>query len=79
MTTLITNQHLTSTGVPDAEREAVLAAMEDVKLQRFPYPSYTKDGFLFAIQFGLPLLLLLAYIYTTMTIVRNIVHEKERQ
>jgi len=79
VTTLITNQHLTSTGVPDAEREAVLAAMEDVKLQRFPYPSYTKDGFLFAIQFGLPLLLLLAYIYTTMTIVRNIVHEKERR
>eukprot|EP00040_Diaphanoeca_grandis_P001266 m.17961 g.17961 ORF g.17961 m.17961 type:complete len:1760 (+) comp11765_c0_seq1:218-5497(+) len=79
LTSLIANQHLIDSGMPEDERNTVLAAMDAVKLQRFPYSPYTKDGFLFAIQFGLPLLLLLAYIYTTMTIVRNIVHEKERR
>lgn len=39
---------------------ATLQQMTDVQYQRFPYPEYTKDGFLYAIQFGLPLLLMLS-------------------
>eukprot|EP00038_Savillea_parva_P006028 m.161240 g.161240 ORF g.161240 m.161240 type:complete len:1789 (+) comp12053_c0_seq1:172-5538(+) len=58
---------------------AAVTQMYNVALQRMPYPQYTKDGFLFAIQFGLPLLLMLSYMYSALTITRNVVHEKERR
>eukprot|EP01147_Barroeca_monosierra_P008644 gene8644-1051_t len=51
----------------------------NVKLQRMPYPKYLQDGFLYAIKFGLPLLLMIALLFTALTIVRNIVHEKEKR
>eukprot|EP00041_Stephanoeca_diplocostata_P037453 m.1419052 g.1419052 ORF g.1419052 m.1419052 type:complete len:1793 (-) comp25039_c0_seq8:263-5641(-) len=53
--------------------------MDSVTFNRFPYPAYVKDGFLYAIQFGLPLLLMLSFMYTALTITRNVVHEKERR
>lgn len=40
---------------------------------------YKSDGFLFAIKFGLPMLLMLALLFTALNIVRNLVHEKERR
>lgn len=50
-----------------------------VSLQRFPYFEYIYDRFVFAIQTGLPVLLMLAYVFTSLTIVRELVHEKERR
>eukprot|EP00036_Acanthoecidae_sp_10tr_P009012 CAMPEP_0182928582 /NCGR_PEP_ID=MMETSP0105_2-20130417/15659_1 /TAXON_ID=81532 ORGANISM="Acanthoeca-like sp., Strain 10tr" /NCGR_SAMPLE_ID=MMETSP0105_2 /ASSEMBLY_ACC=CAM_ASM_000205 /LENGTH=1795 /DNA_ID=CAMNT_0025066587 /DNA_START=139 /DNA_END=5526 /DNA_ORIENTATION=- len=64
---------------PGPNRDAALEKMLNVELQRFPYPQYTQDGFLYAIQFGLPLLLMLSYMYSALTITRNVVHEKERR
>lgn len=63
---------------PAARAEAV-AAIDAVQLRRFPYPTWLSDGFLFAIQFGLPFLLMLSLVYTALCTVRNIVHEKERK
>eukprot|EP00043_Microstomoeca_roanoka_P008399 m.80908 g.80908 ORF g.80908 m.80908 type:complete len:1735 (+) comp14227_c0_seq1:159-5363(+) len=53
--------------------------LDAVRLERMPYPEYLSDGFLYAIQFGLPLLLMLSLLFTALTIVRNVVHEKERR
>lgn len=63
----------------DADRAAALALMDEVTLQRMPYPEYLQDGFLYAIKFGLPMLLMLSLLFTALTIVRNLVHEKERR
>lgn len=35
-----------------------------------PHVEYVKDGFIFAIKFGLPLLLMLSLLFSALTIVR---------
>lgn len=50
-----------------------------VVVQRFPYPAYVNDLFLIAIQNQLPLLLMLSFTYTSLNIVRAVVHEKEKK
>eukprot|EP00051_Salpingoeca_urceolata_P027249 m.480607 g.480607 ORF g.480607 m.480607 type:complete len:1709 (+) comp21902_c0_seq1:465-5591(+) len=53
--------------------------LDSLNVQRFPYPSFYDDQFNAAIKFGLPLLLMLAFMFTALNIVRNLVHEKERR
>lgn len=53
--------------------------LDNIKVQRFPYPRYLEDRFIYAIQFGLPLLLMLSFVFTALSITRDIVHEKERR
>ncbi|ETE64856.1 ATP-binding cassette sub-family A member 3, partial [Ophiophagus hannah] len=48
-------------------------------IQRFSYPPYVNDLFLIAIQNQLPLLLMLSFTYTSLNIVRAVVHEKEKK
>uniref|UniRef100_A0A2R8N2T9 ATP binding cassette subfamily A member 3 n=1 Tax=Callithrix jacchus TaxID=9483 RepID=A0A2R8N2T9_CALJA len=50
-----------------------------VAIKRFPYPPFIADPFLVAIQYQLPLLLLLSFTYTALTIARAVVQEKERR
>ncbi|XP_077172968.1 phospholipid-transporting ATPase ABCA3 [Paroedura picta] len=50
-----------------------------VVVRRFPYPPYINDLFLLAIQNQLPLLLMLSFTYTSLNIVRAVVHEKEKK
>ncbi|XP_066238945.1 phospholipid-transporting ATPase ABCA3 [Saccopteryx leptura] len=50
-----------------------------VMAKRFPYPPFISDPFLVAIQYQLPLLLMLSFTYTSLTIVRAVVQEKERK
>jgi ATP-binding cassette subfamily A (ABC1) protein 3 len=50
-----------------------------VILQRFPYFEYLSDKFVFAIQNGLPILLMLAYVFSALIITRELVHEKEKR
>uniref|UniRef100_A0A8D0GV65 ABC transporter domain-containing protein n=1 Tax=Sphenodon punctatus TaxID=8508 RepID=A0A8D0GV65_SPHPU len=50
-----------------------------IEVQRFPYPPYVNDLFLLAIQNQLPLLLMLSFTYTSLNIVRAVVHEKEKK
>ena len=52
---------------------------EVVSVKRFPYPDYIHDPFILAIQQSLPLLLMLALIFTALNIVRDIVFEKEKK
>ena len=59
--------------------DASLDDLPDVYLRRYPYPEYLDDRFVYAIQNGLPLLLMLAYIYTALSIVKALVQEKERR
>lgn len=47
--------------------------------KRFPYPPFISDPFLVAIQYQLPLLLMLSFTYTSLTIIRAIVQEKEKK
>lgn len=46
-------------------------------IQRFPYPPYINDKFLFALQFFYPLILMLSFIYPSVNLTKNIVLEKE--
>ncbi|XP_064415233.1 phospholipid-transporting ATPase ABCA3 isoform X1 [Latimeria chalumnae] len=50
-----------------------------VEMKRFPYPPYVNDLFIVAIQNQLPLLLMLSFTYTSLNIVRALVHEKEKK
>ncbi|XP_061455423.1 phospholipid-transporting ATPase ABCA3 [Rhineura floridana] len=50
-----------------------------VVVRRFPYPPYVNDLFILAIQNQLPLLLMLSFTYTSLNIVRAVVHEKEKK
>ncbi|KAG8429226.1 hypothetical protein GDO86_018016 [Hymenochirus boettgeri] len=50
-----------------------------VFMRRFPYPPYVSDLFILAIQNQLPLLLMLSFTYTSLSIVRALVLEKERK
>ncbi|XP_004706220.1 phospholipid-transporting ATPase ABCA3 [Echinops telfairi] len=47
--------------------------------KRFPYPPFISDPFLVAIQYQLPLLLMLSFTYTSLSIIRAVVREKERK
>ena len=47
------------------------------RLKSFPYPSYLNDPFTFGISSIFPLMLVLSYLYTAVSIVRAIVAEKE--
>uniref|UniRef100_A0A8C4LDU7 ATP binding cassette subfamily A member 3 n=1 Tax=Equus asinus asinus TaxID=83772 RepID=A0A8C4LDU7_EQUAS len=47
--------------------------------KRFPYPPFISDPFLVAIQYQLPLLLMLSFTYTSLTIIRAVVQEKEKK
>uniref|UniRef100_A0A8C3WSX6 ATP binding cassette subfamily A member 3 n=1 Tax=Catagonus wagneri TaxID=51154 RepID=A0A8C3WSX6_9CETA len=50
-----------------------------VTAKRFPYPPFISDPFLVAIQYQLPLLLMLSCTYTSLAIIRAVVQEKERR
>ena len=51
----------------------------DLKMQRFPYPSYLNDKFIYIIQNVFPLLLMMSMVVTALSIVKSIVYEKERK
>ncbi|XP_065175068.1 phospholipid-transporting ATPase ABCA3-like [Sycon ciliatum] len=53
--------------------------LPDVQMRRFPFPEFLENRFISAVQFGLPLLVFLAYILTALVLVRDIVREKERR
>ncbi|KAF7471223.1 Hypothetical predicted protein [Marmota monax] len=50
-----------------------------VVAKRFPFPPFISDPFLVAIQYQLPLLLMLSFTYTSLSIIRAVVQEKERR
>lgn len=50
-----------------------------VQAKRFPFPPFTSDPFIVAVQYQLPLLLMLSFTYTALTIVRAVVQEKEQK
>lgn len=57
----------------------VTEAIDRVQLQRFPWPAYNRDIFTFAIEFGFPTLLMLALLFTVLSIARSVTHEKEKR
>ena len=56
-------------------------SLDDIKLKvkRFPYPPYLNDNFVLVIQQQLPLILMLSFVYSALSIVKDVVHEKERK
>lgn len=66
-------------GQANGKAELVDNLLEGIQLQRFPYPEYDDDGFVFAIKFGLPLLLMLALLFAALTMTKNLVVEKEKR
>ncbi|XP_047145843.1 phospholipid-transporting ATPase ABCA3 isoform X2 [Hydra vulgaris] len=50
-----------------------------ISMRRFPYPKKLRDPFVIVIQGTLPLLLMLSLVYTALSNVKNIVHEKEHK
>lgn len=51
----------------------------NILLNRYPYPPYIDDNFIVALQGWLPLIFMLSFIYPTINITKNIVHEKEKR
>jgi ATP-binding cassette subfamily A (ABC1) protein 3 len=51
----------------------------DLRLQRYPYPPYLEDKYLFALQGWLPLLIMLSFIYPAINITKSVVYEKEKR
>uniref|UniRef100_A0A8W7Q2W6 ABC transporter domain-containing protein n=1 Tax=Anopheles coluzzii TaxID=1518534 RepID=A0A8W7Q2W6_ANOCL len=51
----------------------------DVYLQRFPYPPFREDSFPSSLTTFLPISVMLAFIYPCISIVKNILFEKEKQ
>ena len=51
----------------------------DFYLERFPYPPYRDDVFVFVIQMQFPFIILLSFIVTAPSISKDIVLEKERK
>lgn len=54
------------------------ASAYDISLQRYPFPPYKADNFVFVIQLWFPFLLVMSYIFAAINTVKNIVHEKEK-
>ncbi|CAL8113628.1 unnamed protein product [Orchesella dallaii] len=52
---------------------------ETILLQRFPYPAYDDDEFLVILQPFLPLVLVLSFLFSVLSISRTLVTEKERR
>uniref|UniRef100_A0A7N5JBB3 ATP binding cassette subfamily A member 3 n=1 Tax=Ailuropoda melanoleuca TaxID=9646 RepID=A0A7N5JBB3_AILME len=50
-----------------------------VTAKRFPYPPFISDPFLVAVQYQVPLLLVLSFTHSSLTIIRAVVQEKERK
>ncbi|XP_016157246.1 PREDICTED: ATP-binding cassette sub-family A member 3 [Ficedula albicollis] len=75
-------QHAVDRAIMQYHAAASSASLLDnitVVVQRFPFPAYVNDLFLLAIQNQLPLLLMLSFTYTSLNIVRAVVHEKEKK
>lgn len=49
----------------------------NLKIQRFPYPPYNDDKFLFSLQFIFPIIMMISFIYPCVNLTKNIVLEKE--
>jgi ATP-binding cassette subfamily A (ABC1) protein 3 len=50
-----------------------------IKLQRFPYPPYIDDKFLFTLQGILPIVLILSFLFPVVNIIKSVIIEKERR
>ncbi|XP_053391292.1 phospholipid-transporting ATPase ABCA3-like [Mercenaria mercenaria] len=51
----------------------------DVNLRRHPYPAFNDDNFILVIQQQFPLILMLSFLIVSLSIVKDVVHEKERK
>ena len=50
-----------------------------IQLKRFPYPPYTNDLFVNAIQINFPFIFVLSFVVTVLDIVKNVTVEKEKK
>ncbi|XP_071785236.1 phospholipid-transporting ATPase ABCA3-like isoform X1 [Asterias amurensis] len=57
----------------------LLAQTVQVQLQQFPHPGYLSDSFLLSLEFLMPFLICLSFIYSAGTVVRELVLEKEKR
>jgi len=73
LTKMLLNSSETEAGMNMSDYNENIA----VKIQRFPYPGYIDDKYLFALQAWLPLIMLLSFIYPVMNITKQIVYEKQ--
>jgi ATP-binding cassette subfamily A (ABC1) protein 3 len=69
-------QHALNTAILESVG-ADTTAYTSMRINRMPYPPYTEDFYVHAVQFGLPLLLMLAMLYTALLIASSVVREKE--
>ena len=65
--------------ITDMASNASTSSGIDLKLKRFPYPPYLSDNFVLVIQQQLPLVIMLSFVFCSMQIVKDLVHEKEQK
>lgn len=51
----------------------------EMTLRRHPYPPYNDDNFVLVIQQQFPLVIMLSFVLFALSIVKDVVHEKERK
>lgn len=73
-------QHFISRAYAIFQNENVSTKFYDklnLTIQRFPYPPYNDDKFLFSLQFIFPIIMMISFIYPCVNLTKNIVLEKE--
>lgn len=67
-------QHQLNRAIGIKLNSSIMNRLENIEMnvQRFPYPPYDNDQFLFALQFFFPLILMLSFIYPSVNLTKNI-------
>ncbi|KAK3091888.1 hypothetical protein FSP39_023469 [Pinctada imbricata] len=63
----------------NTEGKARLESLTDFTLRRHPFPPYNDDKFVLVLQQQFPLVLILSFVLVALSIVKDVVHEKERK
>lgn len=61
------------------QEQANLSQQIPLKLQQFPYPKYTENFFIATVEGLLPLLMTLAFMYSAMSVIKELVFEKNQR
>ena len=72
-------QKAIDSAVIQMKNESFTPSSLKLSMKRFPYPRHIVDPFIVVIQGTFPMLIMLALVYTALSIVKNIVYEKEKR
>ena len=72
-------QRAVDLSIIDELSRGITSSDVDVRLKSFPYPPYFDDNFVSILQTQFPFIIMLSFIVTAPTIVKDVVLEKEKK